>query len=321
MPGYAEVFQRIEKKYRVDAAQRALLEAGLGAALAPDAYGRSRVTSLYLDTPDRALIDRSLEKPTYKEKLRLRAYGPEAGAALAAAFAPGAAPPSPAAFAPGSAPAASRPAAAPAVPLPCPTAPSRGASGAAFSSPDLAAASSAPVFLEIKKKLRGVVYKRRVALSLGAAVAYLGGAPYGDACAAHPLADPALQARSLSARSRQIARELDAALARHGRLVPSMAIACERVAWAPADPDAPAAAGLRVTFDDRLAFLDLMAPAPAWRPVIPPADAVMEVKSVGPYPRWLADLLAQARAYPASFSKYGTAYRLVTPPLKGGRCA
>lgn len=309
MSGYAEVFQRIEKKYRVDAAQRALLEAGLGAALAPDAYGRSRVTSLYLDTPDRALIDRSLEKPTYKEKLRLRAYGPEAGAALVAAFAPG------------STPAASRPAAAPAVPLPCPAAPSRGASGAAFSSPDLAAASSTPVFLEIKKKLRGVVYKRRVALSLGAAVAYLGGTPYGDACAAHPLADPALQARSLSARSRQIARELDAALARHGRLVPSMAIACERVAWAPADPDAPAAAGLRVTFDDRLAFLDLMAPAPAWRPVIPPADAVMEVKSVGPYPRWLADLLAQARAYPASFSKYGTAYRLVTPPLKGGRCA
>ncbi|MCI2240775.1 polyphosphate polymerase domain-containing protein [Adlercreutzia faecimuris] len=290
MPGYAEVFQRIEKKYRVDAAQRALLEAGLGAALAPDAYGRSRVTSLYLDTPDRALIDRSLEKPTYKEKLRLRAYGPEAGAALAAAFAPGAAP------------AAPRPAAAP-------------------SSPDPAAASSTPVFLEIKKKLRGVVYKRRVALSLGAAVAYLGGAPYGDACAAHPLADPTLQARSLSPRSRQIARELDAALARHGRLVPSMAIACERVAWAPADPDAPAAAGLRVTFDDRLAFLDLMAPALSWRPVIPPADAVMEVKSVGPYPRWLADLLAQARAYPASFSKYGTAYRLVTPPLKGGRCA
>lgn len=309
MPGYAEVFQRIEKKYRVDAAQRALLEAGLGAALAPDAYGRSRVTSLYLDTPDRALIDRSLEKPTYKEKLRLRAYGPEAGAALAAAFAPGAAP------------AAPRPAAAPAAPLPCPAAPSRGAAGAASSSPDSAAASSTPVFLEIKKKLRGVVYKRRVALSLGAAVAYLGGAPYGDACAAHPLADPALQARSLSARSRQIARELDAALARHGRLVPSMAIACERVAWAPADPDAPAAAGLRATFDDRLAFLDLMAPAPAWRPVIPPADAVMEVKSVGPYPRWLADLLAQARAYPASFSKYGTAYRLVTPPLKGGRCA
>ena len=290
MPGYAEVFQRIEKKYRVDAAQRALLEAGLGAALAPDAYGRSRVTRLYMDSPDRALIDRSLEKPTYKEKLRLRAYGPEAGAALAAAFAPGAAP------------AAPRPAAAP-------------------SSPDPAAASSTPVFLEIKKKLRGVVYKRRVALSLGAAVAYLGGAPYGDACAAHPLADPTLQARSLSPRSRQIARELDAALARHGRLVPSMAIACERVAWAPADPDAPAAAGLRVTFDDRLAFLDLMAPALSWRPVIPPADAVMEVKSVGPYPRWLADLLAQARAYPASFSKYGTAYRLVTPPLKGGRCA
>lgn len=279
MPAYAEVFQRVEKKYRLDAAQRATLEEGLAAVLAPDAFGRTRVTSLYLDTPERSLIDRSLEKPRYKEKLRLRAYGDAAGDALVRALAPG----------------------APRAGAPLPEAP----------------APEAPVlvFLEIKKKLSGVVYKRRVGLSLDAAAAYLGGMPYEDACAAFPLGDAALQQASLTARSRQIARELDAALARHGRLGPSMAIACERVAWAPLDPEA---CGLRVTFDDRLAYLDLQALAAdrAWRPVIDADEAVMEIKNAGPYPRWLAALLAGVRAFPASFSKYGTAYRLAAATFR-----
>lgn len=308
MPAYADVFQRVEKKYRLDAARRAALEEGLAAALAPDGYGRACITSLYLDTPERTLIDRSLEKPPYKEKLRLRAYGEPAGRALAAAFAGGAGLAAPAAV-------------------------------------DL----GMPVFLEIKKKFRGVVYKRRVSLSLGAAVAYLDGVPYEEACAARPLADAALQQASLAPRSRQIARELDAALVRHGRLAPSMAIRCERVAWAPRDS---AEAGPRVTFDDRLVFLDFRSglspssgpdgalplgsnaaalPGPdgvaplgsasvplapdsasalAWHPVIPAAEAIMEIKNAGPYPRWLAALLADARAYPASFSKYGAAYQL-----------
>ena len=305
MPAYAGVFQRVEKKYRLDAARRAALEEGLATALAPDGYGRACITSLYLDTPDRALIDRSLEKPPYKEKLRLRAYGEPAGAALAAAF----------------------------------------AGGAGTAAP--ADGSGVPVFLEIKKKFRGVVYKRRVGLSLGAAVAYLGGAPYEEACAAYPQADAALQEASLASRSRQIARELDAALVRHGRLTPSMAIRCERVAWAPRDS---AEAGPRVTFDDRLAFLDFRPdgaaspgsdgasllgsggaaspdPAPdpvlalAWRPVIPADEAIMEIKNAGPYPRWLSALLADARAYPASFSKYGAAYQLAakaTFPTENG---
>lgn len=288
--------------------------------MAPDGYGRACITSLYLDTPERTLIDRSLEKPPYKEKLRLRAYGEPAGRALAAAFAGGAG-------------------------LAVPAAVSGGAGLAAPAAADL----GMPVFLEIKKKFRGVVYKRRVSLSLGAAVAYLDGVPYEEACAARPLADAALQQASLAPRSRQIARELDAALVRHGRLAPSMAIRCERVAWAPRDS---AEAGPRVTFDDRLVFLDFRSGLPpssgpdgalslgsnaaalpgpdgvaplgsasvplapdsasalAWHPVIPAAEAIMEIKNAGPYPRWLAALLADARAYPASFSKYGAAYQL-----------
>lgn len=296
MSAYAEVFQRIEKKYRVDAAQRAALEEGLASRLAPDAYGRTRVTSLYFDTPDCSLISRSLEKPLYKEKLRLRAYG-AAGDALVRAFA----------------------SSAPAV---CGSASERVA-GAARIDPSALLAPDALVFLEIKKKFKGVVYKRRVGLSLAGVVAYLGGMSYEDACRAYPLADPTLQAVSLAACSCQIARELDTALARHGLLEPSMAIACERVAWAPLDV---AEDGLRVTFDDRLVFLDLRSAsaAPAsgaladdagafrWQPVVPAATSVMEIKNAGPYPCWLATLLAGIGAYPASFSKYGTAYQLVT---------
>ncbi len=41
----------------------------------PDEYSHSSIRNLYLDTPDFRLIRRSLEKPVYKEKLRLRSYG------------------------------------------------------------------------------------------------------------------------------------------------------------------------------------------------------------------------------------------------------
>ena len=64
------------------------------------------ICSIYFDTDDYRLIRASLEKPVYKEKLRLRSYG----------------------------------------------APSR---------------MEGPVFLELKKKYKGVVYKRRVDMSLG----------------------------------------------------------------------------------------------------------------------------------------------------------
>ena len=46
--------------------------------MAVDDYGRTRITSLYLDTPERAMIARSVEKPLYKEEAasaRLRGCG------------------------------------------------------------------------------------------------------------------------------------------------------------------------------------------------------------------------------------------------------
>lgn len=77
MAKFCEVFERIEKKYRLSAEQYQLMKAALQGHMTPDRYGRMRITSLYFDTPDRSLIARSLEKPRYKEKLRLRMYGSE----------------------------------------------------------------------------------------------------------------------------------------------------------------------------------------------------------------------------------------------------
>ncbi len=68
-------FERYEIKYRLtDEQYRALLPI-LAEHLVDDRYRDSVVCSVYYDTPDRRLIRRSMEKPLYKEKLRLRSYG------------------------------------------------------------------------------------------------------------------------------------------------------------------------------------------------------------------------------------------------------
>ena len=68
-------FKRIEKKYRLDTFRMADLSVAIAPYVEIDQYGLSRIDSLYYDTPDRSMIARSLEKPLYKEKLRVRAYG------------------------------------------------------------------------------------------------------------------------------------------------------------------------------------------------------------------------------------------------------
>lgn len=71
----AEVFQRYEEKYLISAPQYAVLFEALAPYMKIDAYGKTAIGSLYFDTPDFYLIRTSLEKPVYKEKLRLRSYG------------------------------------------------------------------------------------------------------------------------------------------------------------------------------------------------------------------------------------------------------
>lgn len=291
MATYDSVFERKEIKYRLSAGQVDILLAGLQGRMVPDQYGSTPIVSMYFDTPEHLLIERSLDKPLYKEKLRLRSYG-----------------------------------------MP---------------------AKDSRVFIEIKKKYKGIVYKRRVALSYAAARAYLGGAAFEDACRRYPLPDAAMHAETLGAQSRQIAREIDSFIMRYEPLEPSMLIVCSRTAYlplaaagaagaagagagaaggegavaaavgangaggtgAPASADArpgggsPADAGLRITFDTALTYRDMRHAGSAAQGLIGTDEAIVEVKNAGPLPLWLLQALAQAKARPSSFSKYGEAYR------------
>ena len=244
MTSYADVFKRTEMKYLLSANQRRTLEEAIAQKMVLSEFGESRIVSLYYDTPEFALIERSLDKPLYKEKLRLRVYGP----------------PSP----------------------------------------------LAPAFVELKKKFDGVVYKRRVSLSLAAARAFLEGMPYETACRAFPLVDHEAHLQSLSARSLQIGREIEFMIARHSDLAPSLLTSCDRVAYADPEDDE-----LRITFDADLAFAmgvsDLLAKYDVI-PLLDPGHSVMEVKNAGPLPFWLVRALNEAQARPRSFSKCGHAY-------------
>lgn len=69
------IFKRYEIKYLLTRKQYQQIRVAMDGLMAEDKYGRSTIHSLYLDTPDFLLARRSLEKPLYKEKLRLRSYG------------------------------------------------------------------------------------------------------------------------------------------------------------------------------------------------------------------------------------------------------
>ncbi len=69
------VFLRHELKYLLDEEKKSRVMALLPLHMALDKYGRSEIRSLYFDTDDYLLVRRSIQKPIYKEKLRLRSYG------------------------------------------------------------------------------------------------------------------------------------------------------------------------------------------------------------------------------------------------------
>ena len=226
-----EHFARVETKYLLTAAQAAAVERGLlRQGFRRMDFGSPRVQSLYYDTEDFALIRASLERPVYKEKLRLRAYG-EPGTI----------------------------------------------SGA---------------YLEIKKKYRGVVYKRRTALLLREAM-------------------DGLTAGELPETAGQVGREILWMNRRYG-LRPASVIGYDRDAWS-----CGAQPGVRITFDRNLTFRDwapdLNDPAPGIL-LIPRDLRLMEIKTGGHLPLWLAELLQQANVRRTHFSKYGLAYQRYIRP-------
>ena len=152
------------------------------------------------------------------------------------------------------------------------------------------------VFLEIKKKYKGVVYKRREILTLTEAMAYIRGGNM--------------------PRDTQIMREIDYARRFYHQPQPAMLIAYEREAYF--DRDLPS---LRITFDTNVRYrvddLHLDHGHHGTR-LLPPDMILMEIKTDGAMPLWLARALSEHGLHPSSFSKYGTAYQVTAnliPPL------
>ncbi|MCI2105991.1 MAG: polyphosphate polymerase domain-containing protein [Intestinimonas sp.] len=219
------IFKRHELKYLVTDRQRRFLEQALRERMIPDSHGESTICNVYFDTPDFYLIRRSLEKPVYKEKLRLRSYGP--------------------------------------------------------------VTSEQSVFLELKKKYKGIVYKRRISMEEEAAMNFL--------CDGAPLP-----------KQSQIGREIEYFLRFYKTLGPAVHLSYDRAAFfSKTDPD------LRVTFDKNIRWrateLSLTA-QPGGAQILRPGESLMEIKAASAIPLWLAHLLSSCRIYETSFSKYGRAY-------------
>ena len=68
------VFKRYEIKYMLTAEQKERLVKAMHEYMELDQYGRTTIRNLYFDTDDYRLIRHSIEKPVYKEKLRVRSY-------------------------------------------------------------------------------------------------------------------------------------------------------------------------------------------------------------------------------------------------------
>ena len=143
------------------------------------------------------------------------------------------------------------------------------------------------VFIELKKKYKGMVYKRRVPMGAKAAMAYLAGEAGPTECS-------------------QMTREIDWFL-HENDVNPKVFIACDRYAWV--DKENPE---LRITFDENLRWrtdrLDLTLGSDG-ETLTEPGAVLMEIKIPGTAPLWLARLLSDQRVFPTSFSKYGTCYK------------
>ena len=231
---YQMIFKRYEFKYILSQEQRNRILQAMKDHIIPDKYGRTTIRNLYFDTPNYRLIRRSIEKPVYKEKLRMRSYRK--------------------------------------------------------------ATSGSDIFVELKKKYKHVVYKRRMALSEVRALQWL--------CHREPLGD-----------TTQISKEIDYFLEFYGELRPVVFLSYEREAYyAKDDPN------FRITFDEEILCrqTDLSLEHDVGGTSILDKDKVlMEIKCIGGIPLWMTKILSDEKIYKTSFSKYGTAYQtLIYPKLK-----
>ncbi len=222
---YQMTFKRYEIKYLLTEEEAGFILAGMDPYMQVDKYGETTIRNLYLDNETYRLIRRSMEKPLYKEKLRIRAYTRADG--------------------------------------------------------------DTPVFVELKKKFKGVVYKRRLTLS------------YAETKDAFENNTP-LPVFS------QIGREIDYFRSFYGHLRPTVFLAYERTAYFSRD-----GSDFRVTFDRNIRFRDYdltLGGTTEGTPILEDGCCLMELKCAGGIPLWMVKMLSEQQIRKTSFSKYGRAY-------------
>lgn len=144
-----------------------------------------------------------------------------------------------------------------------------------------------PVFLELKKRFKGVVYKRRVKLPYEQAVAFV-------------------QTGEIPGEITQIKKELQYFISRQP-LAAKVMLLYERQAFEGVED-----AGLRMTFDRDIRFRqsEIGLDQDGWGiPILAPDREILEIKFLGAMPVWLSHALSALGVFPASFSKYGTCYQ------------
>jgi len=157
------------------------------------------------------------------------------------------------------------------------------------------------VFVELKRKYDGVVYKRRIALTERDAMKWMAGSN-----------DPAVK-RSASRESDQVASEIEYFKGLYCGLKPVLYLSYDREAYRMKNGAAAADGGseFRVTFDSNILCResDLSLRSGAYgTPILQDGKYLMELKCPGAIPMWLTKVLSEEHIYKTSFSKYGTAY-------------
>ena len=157
------------------------------------------------------------------------------------------------------------------------------------------------VFVELKRKFDGVVYKRRVGLREADAMKWMAG-----------VNDPQLSDR-LAAGSPQVTNEIEYFKASYSGLKPVLYLAYDREAFRMKSGAADSDGGteFRVTFDSNIRCRegDLTLKSEAYgTEMLKEGMFLMELKCPGAIPLWMTAILSQEHIYKTSFSKYGTAY-------------
>ncbi|MBQ6501968.1 MAG: polyphosphate polymerase domain-containing protein [Mogibacterium sp.] len=157
------------------------------------------------------------------------------------------------------------------------------------------------VFVELKRKYDGVVYKRRIGLPETDAMKWMAGSR-----------DPVLM-REAEAESSQVKREIEYFMNLYRGVKPVLYLSYDREAYR-MKKDASAldgGSGFRITFDCNILCREgdlSLRSDPYGTAILEKGMFLMELKCPGAIPMWMTKILSEEHLYKTSFSKYGTAY-------------